>query len=176
VEFPELDFDNRERGILVHQTLEHFWKETRSLNSLLKLASQNRLKTTIENAAQKALKQNDSRFIKQPHFYQLEKERIADLTLQWLDLEMDRADFEVVDQEKETFLTISGIRLRLRIDRIDKTNDEKIFLIDYKTGEIKTKDWFNGRIKEPQLPLYAYQQSPSAILFGQVKKGSHKLI
>lgn len=175
VEFPELDFDNRERGILVHQTLEYFWEETRSLNSLLELASQHCLKATIENAAQRALKKNESRFIKQPRFCQLEKERIVDLTLKWLDLEMDRADFEVVHQEKETFLIISGIRLRLRIDRIDKTNDEKIFLIDYKTGEIKTKDWFGDRIKEPQLPLYAFQQSPSAILFGQVKKGSHQL-
>ena len=175
-EFPELDFDSRERGILIHQTLEYFWKETRSLKSLFKLASQNRLRGKIESAAQRALKQNESRLLKQPRFYQLEKERVVDLIQHWLELEMNRSNFEVLDQEKEICLTISNVRLRLRIDRIDRTDDGNVFLIDYKTGNIRTRDWFNERIKEPQLPLYAFQQSPSAILYGQVKKGSHKLI
>jgi len=175
LEFPELDFDHRERGILVHQALEYFWKKTRSLSSLLNLESQNCLQEAIESAAERALKRHEFRFLKQPRFYQLEKERIVDLTRQWLKLEMNRSDFEVLDQEKETHLTISGISLKLRIDRIDKTGDGKVFLIDYKTGDIKTKDWFGDRIREPQLPLYAFKQSPHAILYGQVKKGSHKL-
>ncbi len=175
VEFPELDFDSRERGILVHQTLEYFWKEIRSLSSLLELASQNRLIQKIEDATQKALKQHQSRLLKQPRFNQLEKERIVELIRQWLDMEMERSEFKVIHQEEKISLIISGIRLGLRIDRIDKTGDGKIFLIDYKTGEIKPGDWFTDRIKEPQLPLYAFQQSPSAILFGQVKKGGHQL-
>jgi len=176
VEFPELDFDHRERGIIIHQALEIFWKETRSLTSLLSLAKKNRLKERIESAAKKALKQHQSRFLKQTRFYQLEQERIVDLIHQWLRLEMERTDFEVINQEENTFLTISGIRLFLRIDRIDKTHDGKILLIDYKTGNIQTGDWFGQRIKEPQLPLYAFQQSPNAILFAQVQKGSLKLI
>ncbi len=175
VEFPEIDFDHRERGILVHQTLEIFWKEIRSLKSLLNLGSNNRLEEKIQDAADKALTHHESRLLKQPRFYQLEKERIVDLIRQWLHLEMERSDFKVIHHEEETFLTISGIRLRLRIDRIDQTGDGKIILIDYKTGSIKPKDWFGDRIKEPQLPLYAYQQSPSALLFGQVKKGHHQL-
>jgi ATP-dependent helicase/nuclease subunit B len=176
LEFSELDFDNRERGILVHQTLEIFWKEIRSLNSLLNLASNNRLIATIESAVEKALTtHHESHFLKQPRFYRLEKERVVDLIRQWLDLEMSRSEFEVLDQEKDTSLTISGVKLRLRMDRIDKTSDGKILLIDYKTGDIKINDWFGERIKEPQLPLYAFKQSPHAILYGQVKKGSHKL-
>lgn len=176
LEFSELDFDNRERGILVHQTLEFFWNEIRSLNSLLNLASNNRLQATIEVAAEKALAiHHESRFLKQPRFYRLEKERIVDLLLRWLDLEMSRSEFEVVDQEKETSITVKEVKLRLRMDRIDKTNDGKFILIDYKTGDIKTNDWFGDRIKEPQLPLYAFKQSPHAILYGQVRKGSHKL-
>ena len=176
LEFSELDFDNRERGILVHQTLEFFWKEIRSLNSLLNLASNNRLQANIEAAAEKALaSHHKSRFLKQPRFYRLEKERIVNLLLSWLDLEMNRSEFEVLDQEKETSITVKGVKLRLRMDRIDQTNDGKIILIDYKTGDIKTNDWFGDRIKEPQLPLYAFKQSPHAILYGQVRKGSHKL-
>lgn len=175
VEFPELDFDSRERGIIIHQTLEYFWKDIRSLSSLLSLASRNQLQEKIENATQKALGKHQSRLLKQPKFYELEKERIVELIQQWLAFEMERTDFEVVHQEEKISLNISGIRLSLRIDRIDKTGDGKILLIDYKTGSIQTGDWFGDRIKEPQLPLYALQQSPHAILFGQVKKGSPKL-
>jgi ATP-dependent helicase/nuclease subunit B len=176
VEFPELDFDHRERGVIVHQALEYFWEETRNLKTLLNLASQNTLQDKVESAVIKALRKQDFRLLKQPLFFELEKERIMDLILQWLQLEMDRTEFEVVNQEKKLLLSISGVSLSLRIDRIDKTADGKIFLIDYKTGNVKTKDWFSNRITEPQLPLYAFRQSPSAILFGQVKKGSHKLI
>jgi len=172
VEFPELDFDYRERGIIIHQALEIFWKEAQTLNSLLNLASQNLLTEKIESAVEKSLKKHQFRFLKQARFYQLEKKRIVDLLHQWLHLEMKRADFEVINQEKKISLTISGIRLGLRIDRIDQMDDGKFLLIDYKTGNIHFRDWFGDRIKEPQLPLYAIQQSPSAILFGQVKKGS----
>jgi len=176
VEFPELDFDRRERGVIVHKALEYFWKETRNLKKLLNLALQNNLQEKIESAVIKALRKEDFRLLKQPLFFELEKERIVDLILQWLQREMERTEFEVVNQEEKISLSISGISLSLRIDRIDKTDDGKIFLIDYKTGDVKTKNWFNDRITEPQLPLYAFRQSPSAILFGQVKKGSHKII
>jgi len=175
VEFPEIDFDHRERGIIIHQSLENFWQETRSSISLLSLDKNNRLIEKIESAVQKALEQNQSRLLKQTRFYQLEKERIVDLIHQWLLVEMERANFEVINQEEETVLTISGIRLGLRIDRIDQTDDGEILLIDYKTGNIRPKDWFGDRIKEPQLPLYALQQSPNAILFGHIKKGIPKL-
>lgn len=175
MEFPELDFDNRERGIIIHQTLEYFWKDFRSLSSLLTLATDNRLNGQIEMATDKALRQHQSKLSKQPRFFQLEKERIVDLIKQWLALEMKRADFEVVHQEEKISLTLSGIKLSMRIDRIDKTGDGKIILIDYKTGNIQTGDWFGDRIKEPQLPLYSLQQSPGAILFAQVKKGSSRL-
>ena len=175
VEFPEIDFDHRERGIVIHQSLENFWQETRSSISLSNLANNDRLKDRIESAVQKALEQYQSGFAKQSQFYQLEKDRIVDLIHQWLHVEMERANFEVINREKEIFLTVSGIRLGLRIDRIDQTADGEILLIDYKTGNIRPKDWFGDRIKEPQLPLYALQQSPRAILFGHIKKGNPKL-
>lgn len=175
VEYPELDFDHRERGVIVHQALEYFWKETRNLKTLLNLELQNNLQESIEAAVIKALRKQEFRLLKQPFFFELEKERIMTLILQWLQLEMDRTEFEVVHQEEKISFAVSGISLSLRIDRIDKTADGNIFLIDYKTGAVKPKDWFSNRITEPQLPLYAFQQSPSAILFGQVKKGSSKM-
>jgi ATP-dependent helicase/nuclease subunit B len=171
-EFPELDFDHRERGIIVHQALEYFWKETQSRKGLLDLSDQNTLQGKIESAVNKALSHQDGRLKKQPRFIALEKVRIVDLLLQWLRMEMQRTEFEVVHQEKKISFFVSKISLSLRIDRIDRTPDGNSLLIDYKTGNIQTGDWFSDRIKEPQLPLYALQHSPNAILFGQVKKGS----
>lgn len=175
-EFPELDFDHQERGVLVHKALEIFWRQTRTHAALLKLQREDRLEKMVENAVQTALKKYESKFSRQNLFCQLELQRVRRLTLDWLNEEMQRSPFEVVDLEKEDELKISGLKIRLRIDRIDKTEDGKIALIDYKTGaKVDCAKWFEERIQEPQLPLYAFHTSPDAVAFAQVKKGSHKL-
>ncbi|MDA0691217.1 MAG: PD-(D/E)XK nuclease family protein [Nitrospinae bacterium] len=174
-EFPELDFDHQERGTLVHKALEIFWKQTRTQEALFKLHQENLLEVSVKDSIQQALKRNASEVSRQGLFYQLELERVHNLIMEWLSVEMKRSPFEVVDLEKEDHLEISGLKFRLRIDRTDKTADGKVLLIDYKTGTVAPAGWFGERIQEPQLPLYAFQTSPDAIAFAQVKKGSHKL-
>jgi ATP-dependent helicase/nuclease subunit B len=174
-EFPELDFDHQERGTLVHRALEIFWKQTRTQEALLKLQQDNRLQDTVRDTVQQALKKNPNEVSRQGLFYQLELERVHNLIIEWLDVEMKRSPFEVVALEKEDHLDISGLKFRLRIDRMDKTEDGRVLLIDYKTGTPSPADWFGERIQEPQLPLYAFQTAPEGIAFAQVKKGSHKL-
>ncbi len=174
-EFPELDFEHPERGTLVHKALEIFWKQTRTQDALFKLQQGNRLETSIRDSVQQALQKNASEVSRQSLFYQLELERVHNLIMDWLQVEMKRSSFEVVDLEKEDHLEISGLKFRLRIDRADTTEDGKILLIDYKTGTIAPSGWFGERIQEPQLPLYAFKASPDGVAFAQVKKGSHKL-
>jgi ATP-dependent helicase/nuclease subunit B len=174
-EFPELDFDLQERGTLVHKALEIFWKQTRSHDALIKLIEEGLLLTAVKGSVQKALKEYENKFAHQNLFYQLEMERVYNLLLEWLNVEKMRSPFEVTALEKEQHVEISGIKLRLRIDRIDKTDNGKVVLIDYKTGSAHCSQWFGDRIQEPQLPLYAYPISPDAVAFAQVKKGSSKL-
>ena len=94
------------------------------------------------------------------------------MVIEWLTyVEMQRDDFKVIYEEKQESISIAGLRLKLRIDRIDQTPEGKILLIDYKTGNIRAGDWFGSRIQEPQLPLYASHLNPDAIAFAQVKRG-----
>ena len=63
-------------------------------------------------------------------------------------------------------------------DRIDRIDDGRLVIVDYKTGEPKVADWFTDRIAEPQLPLYsiAVDQAVGAVVFGRVRKGDAKYL
>ncbi|PPC87977.1 MAG: hypothetical protein CTY37_02280 [Methylotenera sp.] len=54
-------------------------------------------------------------------------------------------------------LTIEGLEITLRIDRIDALDGGELVIIDYKTGSSKPSysSWADARITKPQLPLYA---------------------
>jgi len=174
-ELPDLDIDSKERGIWVHRALEFFWKETADLDSLLALVRENRLQERIHNAVKKTLEKQSAKFTQQERFYEQETQRMENLIEKWLHLEMQRSNFKVIYQEEERHVEISHMNLKLRIDRIDQTEDGKTILIDYKTGNTNPGDWFGERIKEPQLPLYAFHLPPDAIAFAQLKKGDMHL-
>jgi exodeoxyribonuclease-5 len=44
----------------------------------------------------------------------------------------------------------------MAIDRIDRLDDGRLLILDYKTGsEVNAKGWAGSRLTEPQLPIYA---------------------
>jgi ATP-dependent helicase/nuclease subunit B len=68
-----------------------------------------------------------------------EAARISTLVGGWLDgFERARPPFTVAGTEVATALTLEGLALRLRIDRIDAPDDGGIVIIDYKTGVAPT--------------------------------------
>src|ERR1700747_974209 len=52
-------------------------------------------------------------------------------------------------------VSVGGLKLRLRADRIDLLENGQRLLLDYKSGEVSVKDWEGERPDEPQRPLYA---------------------
>ena len=73
-----------------------------------------------------------------------------------LRIEAKRVPFTVEATEKVLDdVSVGGLKLRLRADRVDRVGDGKRLLLDYKSGEVATKDWEGMRPNEPQLPLYA---------------------
>ena len=68
--------------------------------------------------------------------------------------------------------------MQVKIDRIDELENEKILIIDYKTGTEKAiSGWLNERLTEPQLPIYAtYAATQShGIAYAQVQAAGAKL-
>ncbi len=73
---------------------------------------------------------------------------------------------------------MAGLRLRLRLDRIDRLDNGHFLLIDYKSGE-QTRPKLEGeRPLEPQLLVYAaaVQEEVDGIFFGQLKPRELKAV
>ena len=78
--------------------------------------------------------------------------------------------------EAERYIDLAGLKIRMRVDRIDETSDGARIMLDYKTGEPSTSGWFGDRPDEPQLPLYALTEidaghKVAAVSFAQVRPG-----
>ena len=88
-------------------------------------------------------------------YLELEQERLTSLVTRWLEYESARIAFEVLETEAECVKDIAGLQLKLRLDRLDRLIDGSVLVIDYKTGDVKTKSWQLPRPDDIQLPLYA---------------------
>jgi probable DNA repair protein len=86
---------------------------------------------------------------------QAERVRIAGLLRKFVELERGRDPFVIVDVERRTDIGIANHRLRCRIDRIDRLASGGEILIDYKTGQSVGSSWFEPRLGDCQLPIYA---------------------
>ena len=99
----------------------------------------------------------------------LEERRLTNLVVEWLDYEAARLPFEVAETELDRTVTIAGLSLKLRLDRVDRLNDGTLLVIDYKTGLVSPKSWDLPRPDDVQLPLYAgFALDPGSELGGLV--------
>jgi hypothetical protein len=104
---------------------------------------------------------------------------VARLMRSWIDgVEMPRPPFAVVAIESDATLDLAGHPMRLRVDRVDRLDDGRAVILDYKTGEaVAPERWFDERPQGPQLALYAMagaagQDVPLAgLAYAQLKAG-----
>ncbi len=174
MEEPVEGLDPRARGTLVHGALEAFWRATGDSRTLAAM-DERQLAAAIAAAVQTALAafEEASRATLPARFRQLEGARLESLLATWLTFERQRgAPFTVVACEQEALIDIEQIRVRMFVDRIDRLDDGRRVIIDYKTGAaIDTKNWASERLTEPQLPIYAALASAApvaAVVFAKV--------
>jgi probable DNA repair protein len=156
-------------GSLVHSVLEEFWKETKTQSALLALNDED-LKTRVHKHVDAVVK--DEKGLKQrPSFLDVQAQRLYRHVMDYLALEKERDDFEVVGFEREILPEIEGQAIRLFIDRVDRLPSGEEIIIDYKTGTVEPKKWFDDRPEDPQLPLYAIsaENTPAAVVFGIIR-------
>jgi RecB family exonuclease len=103
----------------------------------------------------------------------LERQRLAKLAREWLEVERDREPFEVVAMEDKRKLSVAGLEINGRIDRLDRLASGGHALIDYKAGRPTPNDWMGERPDDPQLPLYALNaaEDVAALAFAKLKTG-----
>ena len=163
-----------ERGIMMHAGLEHFWRRCGDQATLLDLSEQD-LEAWVGQAARRAVLdlQRQRPLTLSGEFLGLEEERLSDLLLEWLQLEAERTPFQVRDLEKRLDIRIGGLQLNVVADRLDRLQDGRLVVIDYKAGRHSMSEWFRERLVEPQVPLYSLfcPEPVAGVYFGVVRKG-----
>jgi ATP-dependent helicase/nuclease subunit B len=126
-----------------------------------------------EEAVDRALEEDGMRHPESPGFWRVERTRLESLLKEWQDFDTPRT---IVATELTRPVELGGLKLDIRIDRIDRTADGKTVLLDYKTTAPSASSCHPPRPDEPQLPLYAITmpEAPDAIAFAQVKRGDMK--
>jgi ATP-dependent helicase/DNAse subunit B len=161
-----------DRGIIIHHTLNFFWKKIKTQDNLLQL-TETETKKLILDGISSAMRQLA---IAEP-LSRLEKLSLIDLLSDWLNLERGRESFQVLATEKQCTVNLNGIPVNLRIDRIDRLANGRVLLIDYKSGkQLPTIfDWFSTRPAHPQLPLYSLAPDKiDGLAIAQINHGTLK--
>ena len=171
---PVAGLDAAARGQLLHALFAHIWNALKT-KAALDSATAEELDALIASAASRAVGRLRAQWpdIIGDNYAALEQSRLARLALAWLAQERRRPDFEVIAREDARELIAGPLKLRGRIDRMDRFADGSHALIDYKTGRTGTAAWLGERPDDPQLPLYAVNAGEriAAVAFARLRTG-----
>ncbi len=172
---PTQGLDRRIQGELIHSTLEYFWEQVQTQETLLSQTDDER-RDLIDECIQRALN-NPKLYLADKigkHLLSLEAKRIKRLVKRWLKHEAMRDQpFKVIAREIAVESNIAGLPIKLRIDRIDEIHDgdcKRNLILDYKTGSrADPSNWSPESLNEPQLPIYASQTDLSVLNISAVE-------
>ncbi|MCY3758422.1 MAG: PD-(D/E)XK nuclease family protein, partial [Acidobacteria bacterium] len=172
---PEPGLSALDRGQLVHSILKRVWKQLRSHRALVTMSEED-LEKLVRSQAGAEIRDfsRHRRALRSPRFAAIEQERMEGVVGQWLLLEKQRQPFTMLEQEEGRRVTLGGLQLKIRADRVDQLEDGELVILDYKTGECRPSEWDGSRPDEPQLPIYAVTaDAPVAgVFFGRLKTGA----
>ena len=174
---PGVGLGARRSGTLLHRVLETVWRSLRTHDALCALGGvelSHRVRAAVEEALE--AQRRRSPVTLSPRYLELEADRLHRRVLDWLELERGRAPFRVVELEQQSDFELSGVRVKLFVDRIDELEDGARVVIDYKTGQVRPSGWFGERPNDPQLPLYGVASTAgsagrplAAVAFAQIR-------
>jgi ATP-dependent helicase/nuclease subunit B len=169
LEEPVEGLDARARGLLLHTLMKELWSQLKGSDGL-----EGDVAAAVKKAANAAVAEAE---LEEP-FAALERERLVKLANEWLEVERERAPFTVVAMEDKRKLTVAGLELSGRIDRLDALESGGHALIDYKTGNPTPNDWQGERPEDPQLPLYALsaKEDVSAVAYAKLRTGAMRFM
>ncbi len=174
----ELGMDPSERGIVVHKALEIFWSEVETQAALRAMSMAERTKVlawSIDGALQDVRGRGVNAW--DAAYVEMQRARLHRLLEPWLDLELERLEFDVRLREHTLEdVRLGPLRLKVRVDRVDSTELGDVIL-DYKTGHAAASEWMSERPDAPQLPLYAIlseTEKLAGVAFAQVRAGKDR--
>ncbi|HEV8043246.1 MAG TPA: PD-(D/E)XK nuclease family protein [Bryobacteraceae bacterium] len=148
LEGTDLGVSKKDQGNAAHRTMALLWTELGSLTNLIELTAEE-MRDLIKRCVESAIQRIGSGI-----GHGLERRRLERLLPQWLEIEKARDWFAVQATEQDRLVTLGGLQIRTRADRIDQLANGREIILDYKTGIVKFAGWDGDRPDEPQLPLY----------------------
>lgn len=146
------------RGQLLHSVLHAIWAgPPQGISTLNDLLGLNDRRAFVSQHVQQVIASEVPQSVRQimpERYLELEEQRLTRLVFEWLDYEGTRLPFTVLARERDSNVTIAGLSLKLRLDRIDRLNNGSLLVVDYKTGDVSPKSWDLPRPDDVQLPLY----------------------
>jgi len=143
------------RGTLIHDALHELYIELPAQTELLDW-TESEQQQRISAATRKAFwrhEQNADPMLQQ--LFALEQRRVTTLLQAVVMLDRSREPFHVRNTEGALDVVVSGVRLSLRIDRLDQLSDGSLVILDYKTGARKRFLDRSGDPNDMQLVVYA---------------------
>jgi probable DNA repair protein len=144
------------RGNVVHKALQNLYRELPSRAELLEWSDDN-LSERIQRAANFGL----AGYVEEAdpvlrRLLYIEKDRLFQVLRAFITEEKQRPDFIVAGVEMDYVLNLSGLELRLRVDRLDALPDSTVIIMDYKTGAPKVLLDKNRNLSDVQLAVYSF--------------------
>ncbi|TLY61097.1 MAG: hypothetical protein E6K52_08760 [Gammaproteobacteria bacterium] len=154
-----------QRGRLLHAALQRLWQQlgdSQTLRALPESGLERLISQSVADAADVTLGGSPGGARQPDLFGDLQRSpafarecrRAARLIRALCELERERAPFAVQGTELDLTLTLTGARLRVRIDRLDVLESGGRAILDYKSGRRVTADWYGERPSHPQLLAY----------------------
>ena len=146
----------KDRGILVHECLRQFWSSYPGRQQAESLGSG--LPQTVEQIVSIQVTEQNITERYGANIADITRRHLGGLLVEWIEAELQRPDFDVVDTEQSIDIRIGSLQMRGKIDRIDRLGDGSWLVMDYKTGSgPKVADWLGDHLLDAQLPLYVEQ-------------------
>ncbi len=156
------------RGVLLHDALFNMVRNNDTQAALAALGTE-----SVRAYAAAAVARSSLPLA--PDFAGNETERLTKLLLEWLVIEQAREPFEVVALEEMFELDLAGLRLRVRVDRLDRVEGAELVL-DYKTGKASLRGLLESPPEEAQLPAYSLiSERINGVYYAQIRDGDTRL-
>ncbi len=153
------------RGNLIHAAAFRLYEERPSQEDIRRW-SDAELKQRIASATKSAFARYEhhaDRVLRE--LLELERERVSRLLEELVDVDRQRDGFAVHAVELSLDVELAGVRLGLRVDRVDRCDGGAVAILDYKTGSARKFLDRNGEPTDAQLLVYATaMQEPVAAL------------
>jgi ATP-dependent helicase/DNAse subunit B len=179
----EVGLTPQQRGQILHVILRSIWSGAPDgISSHDDLTTLSDRAAFIERHVRRAVQEDvpaSARDRMPPRYWDLEQIRLVRLVSEWLKYEADRVSFSVAGTEVERTIRLAGLALKLRIDRMDRLNDDSLLVIDYKTGDVARKAWDLPRPDDLQLPLYAcfgIDSDPGGLVFAKLRSFDWEIV